>query len=238
MTTTADIVADDGECSLGEAVLAANGTPANDDCPAGAGGDEILLVGGATYTLAIAGAFEDAAETGDLDIVLGTIVRSDTPGVRATVDGGGILNLGTLIAVDPDLLGELSSQVSALSPAAATAASSAVTAAVTEVESRLGAITPGAQPASPSFATRELALGPGLPLAGNEAEEGGGSRGSRCWRSRPPARWGWRCSPPCWPSPACGWRGVRPEPGLTQRPGPGSPSTCEGRRRIAAPVTL
>jgi CSLREA domain-containing protein len=71
VTTTADVLADDGVCSLREAVSAANadtvsgGSPG--ECPAGSGADQIELPAG-VYTLEVTGPDEDANATGDLDL--------------------------------------------------------------------------------------------------------------------------------------------------------------------------
>jgi len=69
--TFADDVTDNGNCSLREAIVAAN-TDVNfheDACTAGdAGADTINLAAG-TYTLDVVGATEDAAATGDLDVL-------------------------------------------------------------------------------------------------------------------------------------------------------------------------
>jgi CSLREA domain-containing protein len=67
VTTTDDELTTDGDCSLREAIQAANTDSAVDACPAGSGGDTILLPAG-TYTLTLAGANEDDNATGDLDI--------------------------------------------------------------------------------------------------------------------------------------------------------------------------
>ena len=67
VNTTADELNADGDCSLREAVRAANLDAPVDGCWAGSGADTIVLVQG-TYQLGIAGAGEDAALTGDLDI--------------------------------------------------------------------------------------------------------------------------------------------------------------------------
>lgn len=67
VTTTADSLAGDGECSLREAVLAANLDLAQDACPAGSGDDTIVLPAG-VYPLALPGRVENAALTGDLDV--------------------------------------------------------------------------------------------------------------------------------------------------------------------------
>lgn len=71
VTGQADVVADDGQCTLREAVIAANTDTASGaspgECPAGSGADVITLAAG-TYTLAIPGRLEQAAATGDLDI--------------------------------------------------------------------------------------------------------------------------------------------------------------------------
>ena len=67
VTTTDDELNSDGDCSLREAIRAANTDTAVDACPAGSGADTINLPAG-NYTLSIGGLFEDAAATGDLDI--------------------------------------------------------------------------------------------------------------------------------------------------------------------------
>src|SRR5262245_15603205 len=72
--TTADenaAAADNGACALREAIQAANTNLAVDSCAAGSPGatDTITLADGATYTLTTSGTGENAASTGDLDIV-------------------------------------------------------------------------------------------------------------------------------------------------------------------------
>lgn len=67
VTTTDDEVNNDGDCSLREAIIAANSDSAVDSCPAGDGADHIELPTG-TYTLTITGASNDDATRGDLDI--------------------------------------------------------------------------------------------------------------------------------------------------------------------------
>src|SRR5437870_3850242 len=66
VNTTEDELTVDGNCSLREAIQAANTDSAVDACPAGSGADTITLPVG-TYTLTIPGANEDANQTGDLD---------------------------------------------------------------------------------------------------------------------------------------------------------------------------
>ena len=67
VNTAQDELNVDGDCSLREAVRAANSDTQVDACPAGSGVDTIILPAG-TYTLTIAGANEDLALAGDLDI--------------------------------------------------------------------------------------------------------------------------------------------------------------------------
>jgi uncharacterized repeat protein (TIGR01451 family)/CSLREA domain-containing protein len=67
VTTTDDELNTDGDCSLREAIQAANTDTAVDACTAGSGADTIVVPGG-TYTLAISGANEEANATGDLDV--------------------------------------------------------------------------------------------------------------------------------------------------------------------------
>jgi CSLREA domain-containing protein len=67
VTTTADELTNNGNCSLREAIRAANLDVAVDSCPAGSGADRITLPAG-TYRLAIPGTGEDTGLTGDLDL--------------------------------------------------------------------------------------------------------------------------------------------------------------------------
>jgi CSLREA domain-containing protein len=88
VTTTLDAVTTNGNCSLREAVIAANRDRAVDACPAGAGRDTIVVPAG-TYTLAVPGRYEDAAATGDLDLTADVAVTGAGP--RATIlDGNGV----------------------------------------------------------------------------------------------------------------------------------------------------
>jgi CSLREA domain-containing protein len=69
VNSTADAVVNDGNCTLREAILAANSDTAVDACPAGSGPDVVAMPAG-TYPLTgpLGGAGEDAGLTGDLDI--------------------------------------------------------------------------------------------------------------------------------------------------------------------------
>ncbi len=67
VNTTTDELNNDGDCSLREAIQAANIDAGVDACAAGSGADTINLPA-ATYTLTLAGADEDGNLTGDLDI--------------------------------------------------------------------------------------------------------------------------------------------------------------------------
>lgn len=67
VTTLEDELNEDGDCSLREAIVAANTDTATDACPAGNGADTIEL-GAGTYEFTLTGSDENAAATGDLDI--------------------------------------------------------------------------------------------------------------------------------------------------------------------------
>jgi CSLREA domain-containing protein len=103
VTTFADNLANNGDCSLREAIQAANTDSAVDTCPAGSGADAIRLFAGA-YTLSIAGANEDQNLTGDLDIVADlAIVGIDFS--TTTIDAGGIdrafdVHSGAAVTID------------------------------------------------------------------------------------------------------------------------------------------
>lgn len=74
VTTVNDTIAADGQCSLREAITAANTDSAFNGCPAGNGADEILLAA-EDYRLEIAGSGEDANASGDLDIRSSVVIR-------------------------------------------------------------------------------------------------------------------------------------------------------------------
>ena len=86
VTTTSDSIADDGFCSLREAVIAANTDSSFHDCPAGSGADTIVfdaqLPRPVVITLTLTGADEDGAQSGDLDVTGTLAMVGETPGCR------------------------------------------------------------------------------------------------------------------------------------------------------------
>lgn len=88
-TTFADDNTVNGNCTLREAVRAANGDAAVDACPAGSGADTITLAAG-VYGLSVGPTGEQAAAIGDLDItdLDGLSIVGDAAG--STVDAGGV----------------------------------------------------------------------------------------------------------------------------------------------------
>ena len=84
-----DVLASDGTCSLREAIINANHDAATwPDCPAGSGADTIVLPAG-TYVLAIPGTDEDAAATGDLDVLDDLTLVGAGPALT-TIDAAGL----------------------------------------------------------------------------------------------------------------------------------------------------
>lgn len=81
VTTKADENNSDGDCSLREAIIAANTDAPRDACAAGFGADTIVLPPG-THKVYVGGANEDAAATGDLDVTGYTIIMG--AGARET----------------------------------------------------------------------------------------------------------------------------------------------------------
>ncbi len=96
VNTTTDELNTDGDCSLREAIRAANTDLAVDACTAGLGTDTITVPAG-TYTLTIAGIGENVAATGDLDITSNitingagagsTIIQAGTIGYPGVANG-------------------------------------------------------------------------------------------------------------------------------------------------------
>jgi CSLREA domain-containing protein len=93
VTTTADTVANDGQCSLREAITASEthgrSGSAPGECPAGTGSDTIML-GPHSYTLALTGPPDDANATGDLDITAGAITINGAGEAASTINATGI----------------------------------------------------------------------------------------------------------------------------------------------------
>jgi CSLREA domain-containing protein len=91
VTTTDDEANVDGDCSLREAVLAVNAQAPVDACQGASDSHTIVLEGGATYELSVAGAGEDAGLTGDLDLARPmTIEAARGADPRATIDARGL----------------------------------------------------------------------------------------------------------------------------------------------------
>jgi CSLREA domain-containing protein len=88
VNTTTDELNTDGDCSLREAIRAANLDQAVDACPAGSGADTIHVPLG-NYVLALAGTGEDAAQTGDLDIT-GDLTLDGAGRANTTIDAAGL----------------------------------------------------------------------------------------------------------------------------------------------------
>jgi CSLREA domain-containing protein len=87
VNTTVDELNSDGDCSLREAIQAANTDAPVDACPAGSGADTVVVPAG-IYNLTIAGSGEDGNATGDLD-VLGSLTLSGHSSGDTIIDGGG-----------------------------------------------------------------------------------------------------------------------------------------------------
>jgi CSLREA domain-containing protein len=88
VNTVEDELNSDGDCSLREAIQAANSDGAVDACPSGSGDDIVTLPAG-TYILTLAGANEDSNSTGDLDIADNLAINGAGVG-DTTINGGGI----------------------------------------------------------------------------------------------------------------------------------------------------
>lgn len=89
-----------GDCSLREAVAAANSDASVDGCTAGAGADTIVVPAG-TYVLSLGGASEDGNATGDLDIQSELIIGG--AGAATTIirgDGDRVFDIGEFATVE------------------------------------------------------------------------------------------------------------------------------------------
>ena len=90
VTTTVDELNSDGDCSLREAVRAANTDAAVDACPAGSGTDTIIVpVGDYVFDAALGTTGEDLAAYGDLDIRQDLTIRG-AGRTQTVIDAGGV----------------------------------------------------------------------------------------------------------------------------------------------------
>ena len=92
VTKTADTNdgACDSDCSLREAIVAANLNP----------GSDIIVIPSGTYTLTIVGIDENASATGDLDIA-GDLRFNGTGAEGTIIDGGGIDRIMEILPANP-----------------------------------------------------------------------------------------------------------------------------------------
>lgn len=88
VTTTSDVIGNDGQCALREAIIAANSDTAFGDCPGGSGADTITFSPtlNTPFTLTQAGANEDSALSGDLDISESVFISGAGAG-QTIIDG-------------------------------------------------------------------------------------------------------------------------------------------------------
>ena len=77
--TTQDGVADDGNCTLREAIIAANTDTPVDLCPADGLPADVVTLPAGTYVLTVPGAMEDGGLTGDLDITDTLVIVGSGP---------------------------------------------------------------------------------------------------------------------------------------------------------------
>jgi CSLREA domain-containing protein len=87
VSTFQDELNNDGDCSLREAIQAANSDSPVDVCPAGNGADVILLPSG-LYTLSLVGD-DDFNQVGDLDI-RGDLLLQGAAAAESVLDAGGV----------------------------------------------------------------------------------------------------------------------------------------------------
>jgi hypothetical protein len=87
-----DVVANDGHCSLREAVSSANNDSASGgaagECPAGTSSDVVLLASASTYRLERVG-IDDDNTGGDLDVLHALTIRPGGPGEATVVQTAG-----------------------------------------------------------------------------------------------------------------------------------------------------
>ncbi|MCG8346979.1 MAG: CSLREA domain-containing protein, partial [Chloroflexales bacterium] len=95
VNTFDDELNNDGDCSLREAIQAANTDSPVDACAGDTDPDTITLRAG-TYTLSLPGVNENAGATGDLDITSTNAVTITGAGAGTTIINAGDTNVGVL----------------------------------------------------------------------------------------------------------------------------------------------
>ncbi len=88
VTTTVDDINGDRQCSLREAIRAADTNTAIGGCAAGVSGADTIIIGAGTYLLTLTGTGDDLALNGDLDVRSDVTIIGPTTGT-AIVDGNG-----------------------------------------------------------------------------------------------------------------------------------------------------
>lgn len=87
-TVLTDDIINNGNCTLREAIIAANTNTQVDQCLAGQPGLDTIQLQSGTYQLSLAGASEDATATGDLDITEALTIIGQ--GASTIIDGGAL----------------------------------------------------------------------------------------------------------------------------------------------------
>ncbi|WP_445151197.1 choice-of-anchor Q domain-containing protein [Baekduia sp. Peel2402] len=90
-----DVLADDGRCTLREALLATAADEPRGGCAAGTGDGDVIVVAVPAVTLALPGFYEEGSQTGDLDVRGIVTIR----GNGVTIDAAG---LDRVLDVRPD----------------------------------------------------------------------------------------------------------------------------------------
>lgn len=89
VTTTDDELNTDGDCSLREALVAANTNADVDGCTTADFGDDTIVLPAGTYSLMLEGTGEDDCATGDLD-VLDAVTFEGAGALLTTIDASGL----------------------------------------------------------------------------------------------------------------------------------------------------
>jgi CSLREA domain-containing protein len=104
VTTTPDVIANDGLCSLREAVIAVNTNSVYSNCPSGSAGEDSTLIDlaiplPATFILSLAVKNEEHAASGDLDVRDSLTLERSTLAFNQAVAGGCIDHNGSTLSL-------------------------------------------------------------------------------------------------------------------------------------------
>ncbi|RMF02813.1 MAG: CSLREA domain-containing protein, partial [Chloroflexi bacterium] len=104
VNTFTDDISTNGNCTLREAIIAANENRIVDACPTGVPGPDVITLTAGLYSLGLPGTGEDAGYTGDLDVTEALTIVGAGSGLTA-IDAGGLDRVFNIFSGPVELVG-------------------------------------------------------------------------------------------------------------------------------------